>query len=136
MSPEMENMPFTFKLEKTPDYLLMIYQGTYKASLADQFTDQVLEVCLQHQPTKVLIDLRQVNGGMKTMDRFVVATFAATKYIGARITGKIPGCRYAIVGSPPLVDSNKFEETVAVNRGVAVKVTTEMKEAIDWLAME
>jgi hypothetical protein len=129
-------MPFTFKIEPPPEYLSMVYEGTYKPSLADQFTDQVLEVCLKHQPTKLLIDLRQVQGGMNTMDRFVVATFAATKYIGARITGKIPGCRYAIVGNPPLVDSHKFEETVAVNRGIAVKVTTEMKEAIHWLAME
>jgi hypothetical protein len=129
-------MALTFKIETQPGYLLMIYEGLYEPSLAGEFTDQILAACKSHQPAKLLIDLRKVEGKMSTMDRFNLSVLAATKYFGAKLTGKIPSCRYAIVGSHPLVDSKRFEETVAVNRGVNIKVFTVMKEALIWLEVE
>jgi hypothetical protein len=126
-------MSLAFKIENQTGYLLMIYEGFYQSSLAGEFTDQILETCKNHQPSKLLIDLRKVEGGMSTMDRFNLSVLAATKYFGAKLTGKIPSCVYAIVGNHPLVDPRRFEETVATNRGVDVKVFTEMKEALAWL---
>jgi hypothetical protein len=129
-------MPFTYKIQTQPGYLLMIYEGLYEPSLAGEFTDQILEACKSHQPTKLLINMLQVEGHMSTMDRFHLSVLAATKYMGAKLTKKIPSCRYAIVGNLPLVDSKRFEETVAVNRGVNIKVFTDMKEALVWLEVE
>ncbi len=134
--PEAKNMALTFKIETPPGYLLMVYEDHYEASLAGEFTNQILETCKSHQPKKLLIDFRKVTGEMSTMDRFNVSVLAATKYFGAIATGKIQSCRYALVGSHPLVDSRKFEETVAVNRGVNIKVLTEMKDALVWLGVE
>ena len=129
-------MAIAFKIENQPGYLLMIYEGVYLPSLAGEFTDQILETCKNHQPNKLLIDLRKVEGEMSTMDRFNLSVLAATKYFGAKLTRKIQSCRYAIVGSHPLVDPGRFEETVATNRGVNVKVFTEIKEALAWLEVE
>ncbi len=129
-------MALTFKVETPPGYLLMTYEGTYESSLAGEFTDQILAVSKTYQPQKLLIDLRQVKGGMSALSRYNVSMMAAAKYFGAIITRKIPKCRYAIVGSPPLVDSKKYEETVAVSQGVPVKVCTEMNEALAWLEVE
>jgi hypothetical protein len=129
-------MALTFKIETQPGYLWMVYEGLYEPSLAGKFTDQILATCKSHQPRKLLIDLLKVEGKMTTMDRFNLSVMAAAKYFGAVFTKKIPSCRYAIVGNHPLVDPNKFEETVAVNQGINVRVFTEMKEALAWLEAE
>jgi len=41
--------------------------------------------------------------------------------------------RVAIVGVEPLVDRDRFGQTVAQNRGLPVKITTRMEEALSWL---
>ncbi len=126
-------MALTFQIETQTDYLLMIYHGAYDSSLADEFTDQILNACKTHKPARLLIDLRKVKGNMTTMDRFNLSVIAAAKYLGAKLTGKIPSCRYAIVGNHPLVDPGKFEETVAINRGINVRTFTSMDHAVSWL---
>jgi hypothetical protein len=126
-------LALNFIIETQPGYLTMVYEGQYDASLADKFSNQVLEVCIAHQPAKLLIDFRKVTGEMSTMERFHLSVTAATKYFGAILTGKIISCCFAVVGTHPLVDSRRFEETVAVNRGLNIKVFTEMAEALAWL---
>jgi hypothetical protein len=39
----------------------------------------------------------------------------------------------AIVGVEPLVDRDRFGQTVAQNRGLPVKITTRLEEALSWL---
>jgi hypothetical protein len=126
-------MGLQYKIEPQKDYLLMTCEGTYLPSLANEFTNEILQACLKHRPTKFLIDFRKVKGEMTTMDRFSLAVIAAKKYIVELLTGKIPGCRFAIVGNHPLVDQGKFEETVAVNRGLNTKTFTDIQEAYAWL---
>jgi hypothetical protein len=67
------------------------------------------------------------------MDRYNLATLCAKKYLDGKLAGKFPVCRFAYVGSQPLVEPQRFGETVAVNRGINLKVFTEMKEALAWL---
>ena len=126
-------MAFDFKIENKPEYLTMIYEGDYDSSLAGMFTNQILETCKTYQPSKLLIDLRALKGDMTILDRFNLAVMATTKYFSGKLTGKIPSCRYAIVGNPPLVDPDRFAETVAVNRGLNVKVFTDWEKTIEWL---
>jgi hypothetical protein len=126
-------MAIDYKIENNPEYLSMIYEGDYDSSLAGLFTDQILETCKTYQPTKLLIDLRAVKGDMTMLDRFNLGVMATAKYFSGKLTGKIPYCRYAIIGNAPLIDPDRFAETVAVNRGLNVRVFTDWKETIDWL---
>jgi hypothetical protein len=56
--------------------------------------------------------------------------FLAEQIVG-RAFGKIG--RFAVVGQEPLIDEERFGETVAVNRGINAKAATSLDEAISWL---
>ncbi len=129
-------MAFTFKVEVKPDYLLMLFEGAFESSDIEDFLTRVIETCTTHQCAKMLVDFREVKGSMSTMDRFNLGFKAAAKYLKAKMTGKITNCRFAFLGQTPLVDPNRFGETVAVNRGVNVKAFTELEEALRWLTVE
>jgi len=129
-------MSLNFETESRQGYLLMTYEGSYAHSLVEEFTDQILETCKSQQPTKLLIDLRLVTGNMSVIERYQLALTAARKYFIARLAAKIPGCRYAIVGTHPLVDSKKFEETVATNQGLNLRIFTDIQAAHRWLEVE
>jgi hypothetical protein len=129
-------MALNFKVEPQTTYLLMTYEGRYEPSLADQITSQVIEACVKNQLPKVLVDIRKVEGQMSTMDRYNLATLAAKKYLDEKLAGKIQSTRFAWVENHPMVDPKKFGETVATNRGLNIKVFTEVKEALAWLEVE
>jgi hypothetical protein len=128
-----KTMALDYKIEPQPGHLRLICEGRYEPSLNGEFSDQVLGACEKYRPSKMLIDTLRVEGEMSTMDRYNLATLSAKKYLEGKLAGKIPGCRFAFVGSNPLVDPKRFGETVAVNRGIDLKVFTEMKEALAWL---
>ena len=111
----------------------MACEGHYESSLIDEFSDQVIDACKKHQPSNFLIDFRQVEGELSTMDRYNLAASSTKKYLDEKLNGKVSSCRFAFVGNHPLVDPKRFGETVAINRGLNVKVFTEIKEALDWL---
>jgi SOS response regulatory protein OraA/RecX len=41
----------------------------------------------------------------------------------------------AVYGRRPLIDPERFAETVAVNRGAKVKVSEQLDEALAWLGV-
>jgi hypothetical protein len=75
--------------------------------------------------TRVLCDERRLVYALDTFDTFEVARYMADT---------IPRVgRVAIVCAQAGIDQGAFWETVAVNRGVQVVVTTEMDRARAWL---
>ncbi len=129
-------MALNFTIELQPGYLLMTYEGNYEPSLADGFTSEVVGACEKHQPSQLLVDYRKVEGLMATMDRYNLASVFAKKYLEGKLSGKIQNCRFALVGNLPLVDPKRFGETVANNRGINLKVFTDMAEALEWLGVK
>jgi hypothetical protein len=126
----------TYQVEPKQGWLLITFKGLYDSSLAEEFTDQVWEVCVSHKPAKLLIDMRGVDGDMSKWDRYGLAVIAAKKYFLAILRGKVKSCTFAIVGNIPLVDPDKFEEVVATNRGLDLKVFTDIKKAYLWLGVD
>src|SRR5579863_6339605 len=129
-------MSIDFKIEPQPGYLQMTGEGHYESSLVGEITSRIIEACEKHHPSKMLFDFREVSGPLSTMDRFNLAATFAIKYLAGRLTGNVPSCRFAFVGSPSTVDPNRFGETVLVNRGLNAKVFIEMKDALAWLGVE
>lgn len=126
-------MILDYKIESEPGYLRLICVGRYESSVNAELTDQVIRACEKYLPSRMLVDTLQVEGKLSTMDRYDLATLSAKKYLDEKLAGKIPSCRFAFVGNNPLVDPKRFGETVAVNRGMNLRVFTEIKEAIVWL---
>ena len=124
-------MPLTHKIEKKPDYIQMIFEGDSETSFTNEaLIKQIIEVYVAHKATKILVDLRKVTGDRTTMQRFELGVLAADKYHEIQSKLNLPNCFFAAVGNEPIVDPNRFAETVAVNRGLNIKVFTEMDKAI------
>ncbi len=115
------------------NYLRISLDGVSSNSHIAETSNQILEICSLHQATKILFDVRGLTGNMSTLHRFTMASVFAAKYVLARCTGKIPHSRFAVIGNAPIVDKGKFEENVAINRGLPVKTFTELAQALEWL---
>lgn len=117
-------------------YLHIALDGVWGRSSFAETADKILALCEKHQAHKVLMDVRGLNGTPTTLERFTMATVFTAKYLKARLTHRIPPCRFSVIGNHPIVDHNRFEETVAVNRGLPVRTFTDLEKALDWLEVE
>jgi hypothetical protein len=66
------------------------------------------------------------------MERFYYGEFAAATAAQSKTRASGP-TRYAEVLKEPILDLQKFGETVAVNRGMLVKAFDTLDEALKWL---
>ena len=129
-------MPFHYQENPKKNYLLITMVGEYAYAELGAFFDWMLSACEKYKLPKVMIDARNLNGNPTTLERFNFAAMLTVKYFAMRMTAKVPPLRFAFVGNHPLVDAKRIGETVAVNRGMNIKVTTEWREALDWLGVE
>lgn len=70
---------------------------------------------------------------MTTYERYDIATYIANLAMPHNETSRI---QIAVVGNPPLIDPNRFGETVAKNRGLNIKVSNEIDEVLEWLGVD
>jgi hypothetical protein len=113
--------------------LSVVIEGPFEFSALGSMFDLLLEDCAKHGALKALVDLRGVTGSLTIMDRFGMASLFASKYLAARLSGRVPACRFAVYGQTPIVDPKRFGETVAVNRGVPLRVFLDESVAREWL---
>jgi hypothetical protein len=108
-------------------YLLAVVTGEYNLAEAKDHFMQILAACRERNVFKIVVDVREVvvPGSMTTMSRFEFAAFLARNAGGT--------LHIAYVGSKAHVDPTRFGETVARNRGLNLKITTDMADAIAWL---
>lgn len=106
--------------------------GPFELTLAQQQFMELVDEAIQSGTTKVLIDGRQITGNPTAFERFLYGTFAAcaTLEVLNRQNAKL---KFAYVIHEPLRDSDRFGETVAVNRGMDVKTFEDRNEAVEWL---
>ena len=97
------------------------------------FLEMMVSVAL-HRTKRVLLDGRTVTGNPQTIERFYYGEFAAqtVAQYQTRASGAIA---FAYVLREPVLDPEKFGETVAVNRGMFIKVFDNLEEALQWLAI-
>ena len=74
---------------------------------------------------KAFLDCRNMTGEIKIFESFNVAEY------GVKMIGIIS--KTALVGREDQMLPDNFVENVAVNRGVNLKIFTEIEKAIDWL---
>ena len=112
------------------EMLYVTLSGKFK--LAEALSDflEVLEAIEEKQNTKVVIDGRQLSGEPLTIERFLYGEFVAeaVKRLGV---GTPPVFAYVL--HEPVLDPMRFGETVALNRGMNLKVFDDYDLAIGWL---
>jgi hypothetical protein len=127
-------MTLTVDIEPRPHYLYAAVSGEFSVLGAQAAYDQAVQAALPLAQTRILIDARYVTGQPSQEDRYALGLFVATeqRLLAARAS-VVP--RVAILGHRPLVDPERFGETVAVNRGAKVKVSERLEEALVWLGL-
>jgi len=125
----------TLELEPREGYLYARLAGDYSLPEAKVLSLQCLEACAQYHQSKLLLDVRSLQGSNSLTQIYEYVEFLAAEAIKLqRQTGA--ALRVALVGRPPLLDPERFGITVARNRGLAAMSTGDIDEAYRWLGVE
>jgi hypothetical protein len=119
-------MAITCRFEYDGEILIVIASGQDESvENTLNYSKIVLDKIHELQCKKVLSDERKLKYSLSVFDTYQLAEKASDMVRGL---GKV-----AIVCSKNDIGDGKFFETVAVNRGMRVLVTSEYQEALDWL---
>ena len=109
-------------------YLYVEISGAFDRFRTKELMRQVFQSAQSQSFSRILVDIRNMAGPIPTMARFEMARFLATEQKAV--------LRVAVLKLPEQVPDDKFFENVAGNRGIPVKVTTDLEKALDWLDIE
>lgn len=106
-------------------YVRFDYTGEFSQAAGKQCVDAMVEACSQLQLSKALLDCRKMTGEIQILESFVIAEY------GVKMRSILS--KTALIGREDQMLSDNFVENVAVNRGVNLKIFTDIEEAIAWL---
>ncbi len=121
-------MAIHYKIE-VEDRIIHVTTWGFDESLKDvmAYGQAVIEACREHQCTHVLTDERKLDYNLSTID-----TYELAKYYAGAVSSLV---KIAIVCSPDNFVDGKFWETVGQNRGLTVRVFTDVEQAHRWLGI-
>ena len=111
-----------------------VVSGDFTLEEAQRTFLELLDAVKETGAKKILFDGREIVGNPVAVERFYYGEFVATslqKLISNGWKGAPPQFGYVL--QEPVLDPLRLGETVAVNRGMNVKVFTNTKEALQWL---
>ena len=123
--PKERMMIKDLKIIQREDYILFDFRGEFSQEAGKQCIDAMVEACSQSQISNALLDCRNMAGEIQILESFMVAKY------GVQMIGVIT--RFALVGREDQMFPDNFVENVAVNRGINLKLFTDVEKAIDWL---
>jgi len=126
-------MSLRFEIEVKGAYLHVLCGGEFDLEAVKDMFRAMFDAADEHSMARVLVDGRSLGGSPSTTDRYAMGVCISEEMLGR---ARIRGIRIGFVGSEPVVDSERFGETVAKNRGCTVRVGTDMKGILDWLEID
>ena len=123
-----------FDAEPRRGYLYVTASGELdvpgaEAALAGMLAD----AARSHQP-KILLDCSRLQGQWGPDERYAVGSFIAAE-MQRRASQFAEPPRLAIYAVAPLMDPNRYTETVATNRGARVRASDSLQELLSWLGV-
>jgi hypothetical protein len=103
--------------------------GTYTDDAARVVFTQAFEIAAQAERRAILVDGRLVAGRPPTLTQ----RYSMAIHVTALQRKRLPLIALAILGHEPMVDAQRFGETVARNRGAVARVFTNEERAREWL---
>jgi hypothetical protein len=91
---------------------------------------EILKTCIEQGCTKVLVDVRKLEGWLSTLESYTVASKELEQLRWKGLS------KAAIVDRPRDTGPFPFFETVARNRGLNLMMFREVDKAIEWLRGE
>lgn len=109
------------------DYLEITISGEFTKDIPEKVNPEfIMKECKKREINKVLMNGFYVTGNISTLERFNIAKVYAKSFSGSNI-------KFSMVANTEIINPNSFFETVASNRGVNVRVFTDLDEARKWL---
>lgn len=109
-------------------------RGEFSLDEAKRAFLEVLEAVARYQARRILLDGRTMKGEPADLERFYYGEFAANETVRLIKEHKIVP-QFAYVFNVPLRDPRRFGETVAVNRGMNIKIFETPEDAFEWLGL-
>jgi len=128
-------MNLTVDIEPREHYLRATVSGAYSLRAAQDAYDQAVKTAVALGHTRILIDATGVSGAPTQDERYMLGLFVAAEQRVLAAKTPAVSVQVAVLGRRPLVDPDRFGETVAVNRGANVKVSEQLAEALAWLGV-
>jgi|SRR5215216_2956349 hypothetical protein len=115
-------------------WLRVIVTGEFSLEEAKSTFLEMLEAVAHYHTEKILFDGRDLTGEPSAIQRFLYGEFAASAVARERRKrGLSRALQFAYVLQEPVLDPQRFGETVAVNRGMWVKAFDNLEDALEWL---
>ena len=106
-------------------YLHITFSGTFSLSAAKRCVDEMVEASEERRCSNIMFDCRPMTGDMPIIERFEVGVYGS-KTIPRNI-------RVAMLGREDQLLPDDFFGKVSRNRGLILKVFSDIGEAIKWL---
>jgi hypothetical protein len=109
------------------DHVLHVKASGYEESLGEvqAYSLAILQASITARVDRVLCDELDLEHRLGTFE-----IFRAAEFLSARVP---PAVRISVVCDPRFLADARFWETVAVNRGLRVRVFTDVESAHSWL---
>jgi hypothetical protein len=119
-------------MQRGQGILNAVVMGEFELAAAEIEFVEILNEAVRSGATKVLINGQQMTGNPGDFERFLYGEFAAWATLEVMRERNV-ALRFAYVIHKPLCDPTRFDENVAVNRGMEVKTFEDTNAAIQWL---
>ena len=128
-------MDLTISIDTDRKLLCASYSGQFSLREAEITFHDILNALVESELKKVLVDGRELIGDPEPLERFFYGKYVADAVAQTINRAKIEVPQFAYVLAEPMLDPNRFGETVAVNRGMRVKAFNNMAQAEWWLGV-
>lgn len=119
-----------FTIISSIDYLCCKVTGEYEFELTKKMFSDLVDEAVRQSRDFTLIDISEMTGTVSIIERYDLSSFLAD-YRQTNAPGKY--LKIALTGHEPQIDSARFGQIVAQNRGVNLKVFTDIDKALGWL---
>jgi hypothetical protein len=120
-------MPYHLTLQELPTYLHATVTGTHTPANALRFLKEVYDACLKSGQTAVLLEMNLSGPSLDATSIFRVISERSGDAL------KLRKIAYVDASSRD-PEKMRFAETVAVNRGVNVRLFQDLAKAKEWMS--
>ena len=124
-----------FDVEPRVGYLYVSMHGELDVDSAQNALRNLLGIAARERQARILIDCTRLKGQWAPDERYAFGSFLAAEV--QRLIGQFPEApRIAIHAVAPLMDPNRYTQTVATNRGAQVRSSDSLLELVSWLGVK
>ena len=116
--------------------LKAVLAGEFSLAEAKRVSAEAIMAASDRKIPRVLFDARAVTGTLSHLERFQYGSYVADFSAKAALSAGQSPARFAFLATEPLMDPSRFGESVAVSKGMSVRVFDRLDLALAWLEGE